>query len=134
MNKQDKAFDAVDYKDIKDLIYAAVKEYDEKIAFVIKHKKTKDEVEYENVTYKRMLEDINKLGTAMYEKGYKDKRIAVIGKNRYEWYLTHLSTLLGANVSIPLDKDLQVDELERSLVISKADCILKKISICYLIL
>lgn len=123
MNKQDKAFDAVDYKDIKDLIYAAVKEYDEKIAFVIKHKKTKDEVEYENVTYKRMLEDINKLGTAMYEKGYKDKRIAVIGKNRYEWYLTHLSTLLGANVSIPLDKDLQVDELERSLVISKADCI-----------
>ena len=123
MNKQDKAFDAVDHKDIKELIYASVKKYDQKVAFVIKHKVDKTNVEYENVTYKRMLEDINKLGTAMYERGYKDKRIAVVGKNRYEWYLAHLSTLLGANVSVPLDKDLQIDELERSLIISKAEAV-----------
>ena len=53
----------------------------------------------------------------------KGKRVAIIGKNRYEWVLTHLANMLGGIVSIPLDKDLQYDELENSLIRSKADAI-----------
>ena len=38
--------------------------------------------------------------------------------------MAHLSNLLGGIVSVPLDKDLQYDELESSLIRSKADCII----------
>ncbi len=117
-----KIFDATEFKDVKEIIYYAAKKYSEQIAFVIKHKHEK-EVSYENITYSKMLEDINKLGTAFFGMGLKGKRVAIIGKNRYEWVLTHLANLLGGIVSVPLDKDLQYGELESSLIRSKADCI-----------
>ncbi len=120
--KNNKTFNAIEFNNIKEIIYHSAKEYSENIAFVIKHKENQ-KITYENVTYKRLLEDINKLGTCFYNMGFKGKRIAIIGKNRYEWALTHLTNLLGGIVSVPLDKDLQYDELENSLIRSKADCI-----------
>ena len=113
---------AQEFNNIKEIIYNSVEQYSKNIAFVIKHTENK-KVEYESITYKQLLEDINKLGTAVYSLGFKGKRIAVIGRNSYEWAIAHLSNLLGGNVSVPLDKDLQYDELESSLIRSKADMI-----------
>ena len=117
-----KIYEATEFNNVKEIIYNSAKKYNEKIAFVIKHK-NENEVSYENVTYTRLLEDINKLGTCFYNMGLQGKRIAIIGKNRYEWVITHLANLLGGIVSVPLDKDLQYDELEGSIIRSKADCI-----------
>ena len=111
-----------EFKDIKELIYNSAKIYANNIAFIVKHQEGKDKT-YENITYKMLLEQINALGTKLYSMGLKNKRIAILGRNRYEWALGHLTTLLGGIVSIPLDKDLQIDELENSLIRSKADAI-----------
>lgn len=111
------------FENIKELIYNSAKKYENHIAFVIKKTNGK-KAEYQNITYKELLDEINSLGTKLYELGIKNKRIAIVGRNRYEWALSHLTNLLGANVSIPLDKDLQIDELESSLIRSKADVII----------
>ena len=111
-----------EFKDIKEIIYNSAKKYANNIAFIIKHQEGKNKT-YENITYKKLLEEINYLGTKLYAMGLKSKRIAVIGRNRYEWALGHLTNLLGGIVSVPLDKDLQIDELENSLIRSKADAI-----------
>ncbi|MBR6034275.1 MAG: AMP-binding protein [Clostridia bacterium] len=111
-----------DYNNVKELIYSAADQYGEKAAFVIKEKKDK-EVNYINISYKKLLEDVNNYGTGLYCMNLKDKRVAVIGKNRYEWALAHVSNLVGGIVSVPLDKDLQLEELENSLIRSKADAI-----------
>ena len=118
-----KLYEAKEFKDIKEILYNSLKIYKDKIAFVIKHKENK-EIKYENITYPKLLEDVNSLGTSFYELGLKGKRIAIIGKNRYEWAISHFGALLGEIVSVPLDKDLQYDELENSLIRSKADCII----------
>lgn len=120
--KKGQIFEATEFNNIKDIVYESANKYANNIAFVVKHKEGK-EVNYENITYKEMLEDINSYGTALYDMGFKGKRIAIIGKNRYEWILGHLGNLLGGIVSIPLDKDLQHDELENSLIRSKADAV-----------
>ncbi len=91
-----KMFDAKEYKDIKQIIYAACEKYSDNVAFVIKHKEEKD-VTYENITYSQLFKDINKLGTALYNIGMKNKRVAIVGKNRYEWVLVHLANLLRRN-------------------------------------
>lgn len=119
----EKIFDATEFNNIKEIIYNSAKKYKDNLAFVIKNKEEKNTT-YENVTYKRLLEDVNKLGTALYSLGLKAKRVAIIGKNRYEWVVSYLASLLGGIVAIPLDKDLQYGELENSLVRSKADCII----------
>lgn len=115
--------DIIESNNIKEIIYNSAKIYKDNVAFTIKHQNEK-EIEYQDVTYKELLDDINALGTAMYLKGAKNKRVAIIGKNRYEWIVTHLANLLGGIVSIPLDKDLQLEELENSLIRSKADYII----------
>lgn len=117
---REKYFEATEFENIKELIYDAVSKYQEKTAFMIKHKKEKD-VSYEKVSYSRLLEEINQLGTKFYDLGYSDKRVAIVGRNGYEWVITHMANLLGGMVSIPLDKELQVEELESCLVRSKAD-------------
>ena len=111
-----------EFKDIKELIYNSAKTYADNIAFIVKHQEGKNKT-YENITYKTLLKHINALGTKLYSMGLKNKRIAILGRNRYEWALGHLTSLLGGIVSIPLDKDLQIDELENSLIRSKADAI-----------
>ena len=111
-----------EFKDIKELIYNSAKTYANNIAFVVKHQEGKNKT-YENITYKKLLEQINALGTKLYSMGLKNKRIAILGRNRYEWALGHLTSLLGGIISVPLDKDLQVDELENSLIRSKTDAI-----------
>ncbi len=111
-----------EFNNIKELIYNSAKIYENNIAFIVKHQEGKNKT-YENITYKILLEQINALGTKLYDMELKNKRIAILGRNRYEWALGHLTSLLGGIVSIPLDKDLQIDELENSLIRSKADAI-----------
>lgn len=111
-----------EFNNIKELIYNSAKIYENNIAFIVKHQEGKNKT-YENITYKMLLEQINALGTKLYDMELKNKRIAILGRNRYEWTLGHLTSLLGGIVSIPLDKDLQIDELENSLIRSKADAI-----------
>ena len=111
-----------EFNNIKELIYNSAKIYENNIAFIVKHQEGKNKT-YENITYKMLLEQIKALGTKLYDMELKNKRIAILGRNRYEWALGHLTSLLGGIVSIPLDKDLQIDELENSLIRSKADAI-----------
>lgn len=111
-----------EFKNIKEIIYNSAKKYADQIAFISKHQDGKNKT-YENITYKAFLKQINSLGTKLYDMGLKSKRIAILGRNRYEWALAHITSLLGGIVSIPLDKDLQIDELENSLIRSKADAI-----------
>ena len=120
---QERYFEATEFENIKDIIYNSAKKYKDNTAFILKHKKD-EQIQYENITYKKLLEEVNNLGTKFLDLGYKDKRIAIVGRNRYEWVLSHLANLLGGIVSVPLDKELQIDELESSLKRSKADVVI----------
>ncbi len=110
------------FNNIKELLYNSVEKFSDNIAFTTKIQ-VGDKIEYRETTYKQLLEDINCLGTAMYDLGLEESRISVIGKNRYEWAVAHLANLLGGIVSVPLDKGLQLEELENSLIRSKVEAI-----------
>lgn len=118
--KRERYFEATEFENIKEILYHSSEKYGENTAFILKHKEDK-KVEYENISYRRLLEEVNALGTKLFDLGYQNKRIAIVGRNRYEWVLTHLANLLGGIVSIPLDKEMQIDELESCLQRSKAD-------------
>ena len=111
-----------DFKNIKEIMYNSAEIYGDRTAFTIKNKEEK-EVKYEDITYKELLNIINYLGTSLYEMGAKGKRVAIIGRNRYEWILTYATNLTGGIVSVPLDKDLPFEELESSIIRSEAEYI-----------
>lgn len=121
MKSEKKEF--IDYKNVKEIIKDAVSKYPECVAFTIKNKDGKN-VSYKKITYKQLDEDINAFGTALLSIGLKGKRVAIIGKNRYEWVLSYVSVLNGVGIAIPLDKGLPEQEIITSLQRSKADVII----------
>ena len=121
MKKEKKEF--IDFMNIKEIIKYSTENYSENTAFTIKNKTGKN-TEYKKITYKQLSEDINALGTALLKLGLKGKRIAIIGKNRYEWILSYITTLNGVGIAVPLDKGLPEQEIILSVQRSKADAII----------
>ncbi|MCI9365899.1 MAG: AMP-binding protein [Clostridia bacterium] len=111
-----------EFRDLKEMLNNSCKEFAKNIAFVVKHK-TGKEVKYEDITYERFGREVNSVGTVLIDKGYKDKRIAIIGKNRYEWVLTYMAVINGVGTVVPLDKGLPEDEIELSIKRAKVEVI-----------
>ena len=109
------------FKNIREIINNSAEKYPDNNAFIIKNK---DMTTYTYVTYKQLKEEIDQLGTALIKLGLKGKRIAVIGKNRYEWAMGYYAVVNGLGVVVPLDKGLPKEEIELSLKRSKADAII----------
>ena len=123
MNKKRVLYKSKEYKDIRELIKDTVNRYSNNIAFVIKEGKG-DKIEYKNITYRMLQEDIDKLGTGLIDLGLEGKRIAIIANNRYEWCLAYLATLCGVGIVVPLDKSLPAGEIENLLERSYADAVI----------
>lgn len=115
-------YDATKFENIRGIIRNSIDLHPDNIAFIIKETEGK-EVKYKNITYKQLGEHVDSLGTKLIQMGLKDKRIAIIGKNRYEWVIAYLATINGTGIVVPLDKGLPEQEIESSLQRSKADVI-----------
>ena len=94
MKTYNRIYETKNYKNIREIIDYSVKLYPKNNAFIIKEKEGKN-IKYRNITYKEFSQQINSLGTALIDLGLKDKRISIIGKNRYEWALTYITVMNG---------------------------------------
>lgn len=123
--KKNTNFEVTEFNNIKEIIYNSARKYADTNAFIIKNNFDERNAgaigKYTYITYRTFLRNINALGTAFFKRGYKGKRIALLGKNCYEWALTHFTNLLGGMISVPLDKELHDTELSQSVIRSKAD-------------
>lgn len=122
-DKRTNLYEAIEFDNIRDVLNNAVKKYPNNNAFIIKEVIDK-KIEYKKITYKEFGEQINQLGTALIKNNLKGKRIAIIGKNRYEWILSYVSVINGTGVVVPLDKGLPEQEIENSLIRSGAEAII----------
>lgn len=55
--------------------------------------------------------------------GLENKKVAVIGNNRYEWCVTYLTVTTSNMVIVPLDKALPDAEIKSLIKRSKADAV-----------
>ena len=114
------------YHDIRELLDGCAKRFKDLPAYIIKIKKeTKAAAaEYRKVSFLKLREEVDRLGAALMSIGLQGKRLAVIGKNRYEWMLGYYAQLCGLGITVPLDKDLPYDEFESSIERSKTDAVI----------
>ena len=105
--------------DLKDMLNKTKNMYGDKLAYKIKL----EEGKYKTFSHKEVRDMVDALGTALISLGLKGKRIAVIGKNRYEWEIAYLSIVCGTGVVVPLDKALPENELESLVERSEIEAI-----------
>ena len=112
-------YKCLEIKNLKDMLKKSGEKYGEKNAYKIRLEKNK----YKTYTHKDVRQMINYLGTRLIDLGLKNKRIAVIGENRYEWEIAYLSIVCGTGIVVPLDKSLPQNELEKVIERSGVEAI-----------
>ena len=123
MNLKNKIYDVKEFKNIREIMNNSIEKYPENKAFIIKNK-DKNKEKYTNITYREFGEQINSLGSALINRGLKNKHIAVISPNRYEWALTYYAVLNGTGILVPLDKGLPDSEIESLLQRSHSNAVI----------
>ena len=108
------------FNDLKDMLKKSGEQFGDRPAYIFK---TKEKGKFNQITHKEFREEIDALGTSLINMGLKDKRIAVISENRYEWGVAYLAAVTGTGVVVPLDKALPDNEIESLIVRSEADAI-----------
>ena len=109
------------FTDLKDMLNQTGEVYGDRPAYIFK---TEEKGKFRIITHKEFRENINALGTTLIQMGLKDKRIAVISENRYEWELSYLAVASGVGVIVPLDKALPDNELESLILRSQVEAII----------
>lgn len=114
------------YKDIREMLDGCALLYNEEPIYIIKTKReTKTEpAQYRTISFMEHRREVSWLGTALMQLGLKGKRLAIIGRNRYEWMLGYYAFQCGLGVIVPLDKGLPLEEIEMSLTKAGADALL----------
>lgn len=102
---------------LKDMLDSSARLYSERPAFLVKKEKGG---KYHQITYAQFKNDVDALGTKLLSMGLKDAKIAVIGENCYEWIVSYYAVINGTGVVVPLDKELNRDEIHNLL--KRADC------------
>lgn len=104
----ERIYNYLEITDLKDMLNKTKNLYGDKPAYKIRI----EEGKYKIYTHNEVRYMVDCLGTALINLGLKDKRIAVIGENRYEWEIAYLSIVCGTGIVVPLDKSLPDNELE----------------------
>ena len=109
------------FTDLKDMLNKTVEKFGDRPAYVYKTDTPGKLIE---IKYNEFKNYIYVLGTALINLGLKDKRIAIIGENRYEWTTSYLAVTNGTGVVVPLDKSLPNNEIESLIIRSEVEAII----------
>ena len=88
-----------------ELIDESAKKFGRRTAFKVRQ----DETHYRKITYRELKDRFYSLSEEFLSIGLEGERIAVIGKNRWEWALCYLAAAT-VGVVVPLDKELSAED------------------------
>ena len=100
------------------------KNYADNIAYRYKKNLEEKPAKYVEKKYKEVVRDVKAFSTALLDMGFKGKRIALIGENRYEWVLSYLAVTCGGMIIAPLDKALPDKEITSLIKRSEVDAVI----------
>ncbi len=94
--------------DLKDILNSSAALYGDRTAYLYKERLGGD---YLPISFRQVRDDVDALGTALWDEGLSGRRVGVIGENRYEWVISYLATANGLGVVVPLDRELPAHEI-----------------------
>ncbi|MGC8595534.1 MAG: AMP-dependent synthetase/ligase [Candidatus Kryptoniota bacterium] len=107
MKKPFDLYDVPKINSIQDMLIQSAKKYPEKLAL-----EDINETPIQKLTYRSLLESVLRFGSALKNLGIREREhIAVIGENRVQWGVTYLTAMTFNYVIVPIDRNLNVNEI-----------------------
>lgn len=107
-------------RSIQDMIVRSSKEYSDKVAL-----EDLAVTPISKVTYHQLYEYIIRFGKALFDIGLKERdHIAIVSENRVQWSLSYLTSMSFNMVSVPIDKNLNQNEMLNIMHESEAKAII----------
>lgn len=117
---RDFAYDVRNVCSVRELIETSADEFSANSAFLVKDKNG----EIIHITYAGFFEEIKALSTYLNSLGLEGKKVAVIGRNSYEWALGYMAIVCGTGIVVPVDKELKAPEVGNILSLSGAEAVI----------
>ncbi|MBQ2974572.1 MAG: AMP-binding protein [Clostridia bacterium] len=109
-----------EYSTVKEIVVKGTKAGGNKRQFVFLDK-NKNECER---SFNQTWSEMSALGTFFLSKGLNGgKKISVIGENCYEWMIAYYATLVGGNITVPMDCKLPEEDLADQLIRCGSDAL-----------
>ncbi len=105
-------FESREFSTIIEMLRQSVESFGDIDAYIFRRSPDGPEI---RKTYREYLDDINAIGTAFLDLGLKDDHVSVLGENRYEWAIAANAIVSGVGVSVPIDRQLPLLEVENLL-------------------
>ncbi len=106
-----------EYSTIKEIVVKGTESGGDKRQFAF----LDDDKNFCTRTFNQSWREICDIGSFFFLKGLKNqKKIAIIGENCYEWMVAYYATLVGGNITVPMDCKLPCEDLADQLI--RCDC------------
>lgn len=107
---------------LKDIVNTRLDLNLDKTAFI---QRNNDKEGYKYIKYDEVKNSINALGTYLLNKlDLKGKKIALIGENSFEWYISFMAVICGVGIICPIDKNAIENDISQIINESDIDCII----------
>ena len=119
MKKKINYFKTYEIEDLKDMLEKTTNKNSKKVAFRVKDNNGK----IINKTYLDFKNDVQNLATKLIEMGLENQKVAVMGKNSYNWAVSYLAVVI-IGIVVPIDKEASNDNVKEFLNVSNAKAII----------
>ena len=117
-------YEAEEVANFRELVNRSAEKYPNNVAYKFKRNLGKPNQVIIEKTYKEVKEEVEALGTMLLNMGLENKKVALIGNNRYEWCESYFAVTTSNMVVVPLDKALPNQEIKSLIERSQADAVI----------
>ena len=79
---------------------------------------------FKKISYTEYGKDVYNFAEGLIALGLKDKKIALIGENRYEWAVAYMAVVCGTGTVVPLDKELPENEIQNLMDFAECSAVI----------
>ncbi len=109
-----------EYTTIKEIVVKGTQAGGDKRQYVFLDKNKNECIRSFNQTW----DEMSAIGTLFAKNGLTGgKKISIIGENCFEWMITYYATLVGGNITVPMDCKLPADDLADQLIRCGSDAL-----------
>ena len=111
-------YETTKFSDFREMVENVADRVPDKVAF--RYKEDPRQKVADTITFAECREYVRTLATELHSMSLEDKKIALIGGASVDWFLSYTAIMCVGAVTVPIDKDLPIDDA--ASIINTAGC------------